>query len=105
MESDQAMSILKSLIDLFARGLTAPLCFFPETSYAYAEAFQKNREEARALKAARVKWYPGYYNTGDCEDIYIKTCFGSEMPDSDEFRSIAAEVFEPMLNIILPQRH
>jgi len=105
MENDQAMSILKSLIDLFVRGLTAPLCFFPETSYAYAEAFQKNREEARALKAARVKWYPGYYNTGDCEDIYIKTCFGSEMPDSDEFRSIAAEVFEPMLNIILPQRH
>jgi len=98
IENEKAKKILVSLTGFFYKGLSAPLCFFPETSYAYAGALQKSGDEAGALKAARGKWYTGYSNSGDCEDIYIKTCFGSDMPDSDEFKNTAMEVFEPMLN-------
>jgi exodeoxyribonuclease V gamma subunit len=99
-EPEESREMLKALLAIFYRGLSAPLCFFPETSYAYAEAFQKSSDEARALNAAQKKWTTNFNTTGECEDIYIRTCFGKEMPEEEEFKTVAVDVFEPLLNNI-----
>jgi len=93
----QARQVLQNLAALFTSGLTRPLPFFPQTSYAYAEAaIAKGKDEAAALRAAALTWYPGYATAGEGEDVYIQTCFGTEMPRGTAFQEIARTVYEPM---------
>lgn len=97
LSAQQARQVLQSLAALFVSGLTTALPFFPQTSYAYAEAFvQKNKGAAEALRAAAQKWDPGYATAGESEDVYIQACFGSEMPQSPAFQEIASTVYKPM---------
>ncbi|MEI6125791.1 MAG: hypothetical protein WCQ99_04470, partial [Pseudomonadota bacterium] len=93
-----ARDILGSLAAIFMRGLTRPLCFFPETSYAYAAALlQKNKSVEDSLKAAEGKWSTGNFSRGEAGDVYSAACFGTELPAGEEFKEIARAVFEPML--------
>ncbi len=99
-----ATAVLGKLVDCFREGLQEPLCFFPQTSYAYAEAiFVKGQSVAQAIEAARRKWYPGYY-PGEGENLYLSRSFGSDLPETTAFQETALAVFEPLL-AALPEEH
>jgi exodeoxyribonuclease V gamma subunit len=81
---DYAKEKLLQLAQLYHRGLSRPLPFFPNTSYAYAEALHKasgNETEAQGLKAAKKRWYsaPPYYR-GDQDEPYVKCLYGNSDP-------------------------
>ncbi|MEA1966765.1 MAG: hypothetical protein U9N77_00850, partial [Thermodesulfobacteriota bacterium] len=98
MERDAALTELAKMVSLFRQGLNLPLSFFPDTSFAFAEAvIDKNKKDLDALKAAEKKWYSGFYNRGENEDIYIKACFGEDLPETEEFKDNALNVFELIL--------
>ncbi len=89
---------LDKLIGCFLAGLQSPLCFFPETSYAFAQAIVSSVKPVdEALQDARKKWESGYHHTGEGEDIYRQRSFGLEMPTGQEFQETALEILEPLL--------
>ena len=96
MGRSKADSVLGKLANLYLDGLQSPLCFFPQTSYAYARAIAVEEQPVdRALNAARRIWYPGHYS-GEGEDIYIRKSFGNDLPESRAFQATALEVFGPL---------
>ena len=92
-----AKAHLAGLLDIFVRGMAVPVPFFPETSFAYAQAMSKSNDMDKAMKAAIKKWETDYYGRGDCTDSYTGLCFEGQDPLSQEFRERAMQVFGPML--------
>lgn len=73
---DEAADLLAELLDLYWQGLHQPICFIPESSYAFAENVLKpDKQEAYALKKAEKKWLSnrGYDLEGD--DPYNKRLY------------------------------
>jgi len=78
MDKTEAMNLVIFLLHAFKEGLDAPLPFFPETSFAFAQAMaKKDADEQEALKKARAAWVGGDYRRGDKEDPYVSVCFPS----------------------------
>ena len=94
-----ARRLLGELLDLYARGLTEPLPFFPETSWAYAEArWGRGKGEKQALGAARRAWEGGWGRKGERDDPHVARCFGRAEPvGSPGFVEAAQVVFGPLL--------
>jgi len=93
-----ARAELERLTGYFLDGQQSPLCFFPETSRAFAEAIVKAEEPvAQALQTAQKKWDPGEHHKGEVEDIYLQRSFGMEMPAGPEFQETALNIFKPLL--------
>ena len=91
-----AESILLGLLEIYWRGLTRPLHFFPDTARAYAEALRKGRTQEEALRAARSKWSTDYgFAEGD--DPYYRMCFDGQDPLDGEFAELATAILKPLL--------
>ena len=89
---------LDILMDLYIRGVTAPVKFFPESSFAYArKATAKAGSDTQAMRSARETWVGSRYNRGEKEDGYLKLCFGEGDPLDEEFVEISMRVFSPLL--------
>lgn len=87
---------LEELLDLYWQGLRRPLPFFPQTSWAYAEAEPKDPD--RAEENALGAWEGTDNSRGDLEDPYIRRCFSeSDLLENPEFRDIAGKVIGPVL--------
>jgi len=101
----QAREILAGLLELYWKGLTAPLKFFPQTSWAYAEAVRA-REAGESKRdpadVARLSWEgnPRGGVPGECEDAYFDLCFRSVDPLDEEFQQAALAVFAPLLGAV-----
>jgi exodeoxyribonuclease V gamma subunit len=98
----RAPELLARLLDLYWKGLTTPLKFFPQTAWAYIEAVLKQeagRSRQDPLGVARAKWEGNPYQQvpGECEDPYFDLCFRNSQPLDDEFQQTARAVFEPLL--------
>jgi exodeoxyribonuclease V gamma subunit len=101
---DQTRAALEDLAVFFRNGLESPLCFFPETSYTFAETIVVHGEPVdKALQAAKRKWYTGHHNTGEDEDIYRRRRFGGSMPDSADFQETALAIFRPLFATMTEQ--
>ncbi len=95
----ESRRLLGDLAGLYLRGLTEPLCFFPDTSCTYAELVLRNGNADTALKAARDRaWHNTFFGNGESRDSYVRLCFGGELPESDDFKTTALTVFEPLFN-------
>jgi exodeoxyribonuclease V gamma subunit len=89
---------LECLLEIYGKGLKAPLPFFPETSLAYAEALSGGkRSEADALRKAENTWMGNERQRGEGDDPYFRLCFGTSSPLDKEFRETALAVFGPLL--------
>jgi len=109
---EDAREMLVDLIRVCQLGQTAPLRFFPSTSYAYTEtllskATAKIRDtaakEAKAMAAARNAWRP-YKFEGEDADPSVQRIFCGidplEEPAADadmDFKHLAVRVFQPMI--------
>jgi exodeoxyribonuclease V gamma subunit len=83
---------LHRLLRLYRQGLREPLHFFPETSRAWAEA----KEEQRDRKAA-ASWYGGYMRGAESEDTAYQIALRGREPLDEHFRDLSATVFGPLL--------
>jgi exodeoxyribonuclease V gamma subunit len=91
--------ILNGLLELFWKGMSEPLHFFPESSFEYARrVLLKHQTKPAALNAAKNKWTGNDFARGESEDPYFERCFGRTDPLDHEFEKISDEIFAPLLN-------
>ena len=99
----KAGEILSSLLELYWKGLSLPLKFFPETSRAFAEAELKRRDEKtrkEPMRAALQAWEGDSFGhtRPEKEDGYFDLCFRNGEPLDEEFERTARAVLGPLLN-------
>lgn len=98
---ESARDQLAVLLGHYWRGLQAPLAFFPESSFAYAEKQFLDKGDYAAERAAAYKWEGNTFQgiPGERDDPSIAVAFRGEEPlDDDDFARLAMAVFEPMLD-------
>ncbi len=98
IDADAAREQLASLIRLYRLGQRQPLFFMPATSSAWQSALRKQGDEGEAMTAAIKAWHPGDYARGDVDDVYLARCFDIPTDISADFKAVAADVFDPLLN-------
>ncbi len=94
----ESVQILREFLQLYWRGLTLPLAFFPETSLSFVRALNRKPDEPeQALEAARKIWEADPFRHGESEDPYYELCFYDSDPLNEEFQSLALQIYRPML--------
>jgi exodeoxyribonuclease V gamma subunit len=94
-----ALDILKSLLEIYWKGISEPLHFFPVSSFEYVcTMLLKNRIQSAALKAAQIKWIGSDFSHGESKDPYFERCFGKYNPLDKDFEKLSMEIFSPFLN-------
>jgi len=89
--------ILGYLLQVYWKGLSEPVHFFPATSYEYARQILKyGKSKLYALNSADKKWNSGYNFPGESNDLYFDLCFREINPMDEEFERISTEVFGPI---------
>jgi exodeoxyribonuclease V gamma subunit len=78
---------------MYWEGMRNPLHFFPSSSWIYAEALAKGKDEERAMRAARKEWLGDDYSHGESEDPYFQVCFKNIDPLDEEFENLSREIF------------
>lgn len=80
---------LAALVELYWRGLSRPLHFFPQSAKAYIE-------RGASIDAARRQWEHSDHRHGEGEDPYYRLAFRDCDPLDAEFEALALAVFGPM---------
>jgi exodeoxyribonuclease V gamma subunit len=78
---------LQKLLTLYWEGLQRPLPLFPQTSHAFVEKGGTHADKA---------WHGNDYQSGECEDPYLKLVFRGSDPRDEEFEQLAQQIFGPM---------
>lgn len=101
-EVKDSEQLLHKLLNLYWKGLSSPLHFFPQSSWEFAETLLlKNKPEETALYNALKIWKGDSYSSspGESQDSYNSLCFKSIDPiPGEEFKSLAIEIFEPLIS-------
>lgn len=93
---EDAARILSDLLDLYCEGMTRPLRFFPETSWAFLKEGQTKAE--RAWRGDQRMGFPG-----ECDNQAAALCFGGEEPWGEEFNTLAVRIYGPLVAYIHPK--
>lgn len=103
---DEPLPALETLLELYWTGLSQPLRFFPESSWAFATADFKARHGAGGkskktlIEQAHEKWNGNdFAAAGECEDDYFSMFFRDESALDEEFMAQARAVFGPLLEV------
>ena len=97
-----ALEILKCLLDLYWKGMSEPLHFFPVSSFEYVgKILLKNWTHPTAIKAARRKWSGSDFSRGESEDPYFERCFGKIDPLNKDFENILPKLDKSQIVIDL----
>jgi exodeoxyribonuclease V gamma subunit len=97
-----ARGLLTDLLEAYWQGLHAPLKFFPETAFAFAEAKRKPGEglapDEEALEVARKIW-EGSERWAPAEQANpaIALCFRDSEPLDEEFIGLTQRIMGPIL--------
>jgi exodeoxyribonuclease V gamma subunit len=86
---------LEQLLDLYWKGLSHPLHFFPESAFVLAHDLMQSKPDP--ISRARRTWEGGDYGVGESQDAYYELAFRAVDPLDDEFVSLALAVYEPLL--------
>lgn len=87
---DGAAEILTALLDLYCEGMTRPLRFFPETSWAFLKEGWLKAE--RPWRGDQRLGFPG-----ECDNQAVALCFGGEEPWGEEFSALAERIYGPLI--------
>lgn len=85
MTANDARDILASLVDLYWRGLEAPLLFLSDASMAYAECVREKGAAVALTKAGQV--FHAQFGSGD--DAYVRKVLGERDPFDPSFEPFA----------------
>ena len=98
----EPLPVLEQLLQLYWTGLSQPLKFFPESSYAFAKADLKarngtaGRTSKQPLDFAEEKWSGTDFGApGECEDAYFTLFFKDGAVLDEDFQERARAVFDP----------
>lgn len=95
---DRAGGQLACWLRAWWQGLTAPLPFFPETSFAYAKKIVKDRnDESAALSDARERWFGNTKVRGERLDSYLDLVYGQDAPLMGAFAELATDLLAPLI--------
>jgi exodeoxyribonuclease V gamma subunit len=91
---------LYHLLDLYWKGLSKPLRFFPESSLEYCRRIAKGNTRRDAHRAACRKWEGNPFSGGwgESDDPYYSVCFRNEDPIADRFENLSTAILDPLLN-------
>ena len=83
------------------RGLSAPLPFFPDTSFEFAGSIARagdDDDEARAAAAVKAHeaWFGGAYRRGERLDPYFSLLHDGDDPLTADFEGLAMELLVPL---------
>jgi len=93
----QPRAQLEALLELYWRGLQAPIPFFPASSLEFAA--KQEAKGASPLERAREKWRGNTRACGESEDAAFRLCFGIETDPLDaEFERLALAIYAPFLD-------
>jgi exodeoxyribonuclease V gamma subunit len=93
-----AQGLLADLVDIFRRGMTEPLPFFPESAYQYAlQKIQRGKSDVQALQYARGTWEGAQRRRGESDDPYYRLCFENRDPIGEDFAQLSERVYGPLL--------
>lgn len=85
-------------------GLTAPLPFFPETSFAYARKILSNDNDRNAaLHEAQNRWFGPPKGRGERLDPYLDLVYGQDAPLTGTFAELAADLLAPLVRAAAPK--
>ncbi len=87
---DDAAALLSDLLDLYRDGMTRPLPFFPETSWAF---LHDGRHKAET--SWRGDQHGGF--PGECDNQAVALCFGGKEPWGEEFGTLAGRIYGPLI--------
>ncbi len=91
---DNPRAELKTLSEYFLQGMSEPLHFYPEISYALATA----KTESSGIKNAYRRWYSGY-RPGEEEDSAYGIALRGQNPLDEQFLELTA-IFHPILAVM-----
>jgi exodeoxyribonuclease V gamma subunit len=90
---DNAVEILSDLLDFYCEGMTRPLPFFPETSWAFVHSGQP--KATAAWQGDQWRGVPG-----ERDNQSVAFCFGGEEPCGGEFAALAARIYGPLVAVM-----
>ncbi len=94
------------LAGLYLQGLSRPLPFYPESSFAYAREFARAEDPAAALRKAEDVWRAGYRSMGEyAADAWLPllipvATYGRAL--NEEFQRLALEIAGPIVAASAP---
>lgn len=94
---ENAADILTDLLELYAGGMQRPVPFFPQTSWDYL-----SEGIAKAQKSWQGEARVGI--PGESDNPAVKTCFGDGNPFGEEFFNLAAQVYAPLISVIMEEK-
>jgi len=100
MPVDEPKEILQRLLKAYGAGLSKPLKFFPDSSWAYVQAVLiKGKPKEAGVEEAKRVWEGSDFSErpGEREDPYLSLCFRNTDPLDAEFQGIADDIFAPLL--------
>jgi exodeoxyribonuclease V gamma subunit len=93
------MECLYDILQLYWKGLSEPIHFFPETSYVYAQkVLTKNQLRQSAYAAAQKRWKGTDFSYGESQDPYFSLLFGKTDPLDDAFTQLSEAIFNPLFS-------
>lgn len=96
---EQSSDLLRELLEIYWQGLSAPLPFFPQSSYAFAKQALNPRRRSEPLKKARDAWETKPFHRGEKEDPYFNLAFRHLLdPLSKEMQDLSLRVFRPLID-------
>ena len=95
-----AEEVLCDLLDVYLKGLAAPLPFFPKTSFVYA--LGPGPRSAKSPEELASEAWEGNeddeFGEGEMEDPYFNLCFRNHSdPLGEKFRRLADQVVKPLI--------
>ncbi|MEW6258985.1 MAG: exodeoxyribonuclease V subunit gamma [Thermodesulfobacteriota bacterium] len=102
----EAEGILDKLVRFYLDGLRFPLPFFPETSYAFADAMENGANHPVAMAVALSKWEGTDYQMGEGKEEEVRLVYRDCHPldpsasSHASFQEIALTVWRPFLRAV-----
>ena len=89
---------LEELLSLYWLGLSEPLHFFPQASFAFTRALHSGKSEQDAMLRASSEWEGSMYTgPGEKYDPYNSLCFKNLELSEKSFADLAKKIFLPIL--------
>lgn len=94
---ENAALLLQELLEIYWRGLSAPLHLFPQASWMFASKIVGGSDPEKALTAARREWADDWKRGAESDDPYYRMAFEGQEPLDGMFEELALQVFQPLL--------
>ncbi len=93
---ENAVQVLRELLDQYWAGLRSPLKFFPKSSWKFVENKTSTRSRTPPRDAARGVWTGGEFADGERDGAGVQLCFRNQDPIDDEFERVTLAVLGPL---------